>query len=146
MLCSGSHPISQCSQFLQLAYRGRRDECYRHRLCYTCLNTELLQSSCTGKCATCGGQHHRLLCNTAVTPEAPTRGVNVNAPSFSPSSTSQSIRRSGAAPSGGNMRLCHSRNQILLQLLQVTAKDKRGKPVSLAVLLDTGSDCSYARQ
>ena len=44
------------------------------------------------------------------------------------------------------MRLCHSRNRILPQLLQVTAKDKRGKPVSLTVLLDTGSDCSYVRQ
>ena len=44
------------------------------------------------------------------------------------------------------MRLCHSRNQILLQLLQLTAKDKRGMPLSLTVLLDTGSDCSYARQ
>ena len=44
------------------------------------------------------------------------------------------------------MRLCHSRNQILPQLKQVTAKDKRGKPLSLTVLLDTGSDCSYARQ
>ena len=146
VLCSGSHPISQCSQFLQLAYCGRRDECYLHRLCYACLNTGHLQSSCTEKCATCGGQHHRLLCNTAVTPEAPTRGVNVNAPSFSQSSTYQNIRRSGAAPSGGNMRLYHSRNQILPQLLQVTAKDKRGKPVSITVLLDTGSDCSYARQ
>ena len=35
---------------------------------------------------------------------------------------------------------------ILSQLLQVTAKDKRGKPKSLTVLLDTGSDCSYVRQ
>ena len=84
-------PKSQCSQFLQLAYRGRRGVCYHHRLCYACLNTGHLQSSCTGKCGTCGGQHHRLLCNTAVTPEAPTRGVNVNAPSFSLSSTSQTI-------------------------------------------------------
>ena len=44
------------------------------------------------------------------------------------------------------MRLCQSHNQNLSQLLQVTAKDKRGKPVSLTVLLDTESDCSYARQ
>ena len=88
VLCSGSHSVSQCSQFLQLAYRRRRDKCYRHRLCYACLSTGHLQSSCTEKRGMCGGQHHRLLCNTAVTPEAPTRGVNVNSPSFSRSSTS----------------------------------------------------------
>ena len=61
VLCSGSYSISQCSQFLQLSYHGRRDESYRHRLCYAVLNSEHLQSTCQEKCGTCGGQHHRLL-------------------------------------------------------------------------------------
>ena len=144
VMCSGSHSIAQCSQSLQLPYRERRNECYRHRLCYACLNTEHLQSSCKGKCGSCGGQHHRFLC--VVAPDVSTRGVNVNAPSFSPPSISQTVRQTGTRPSDGNVQLCQSRNRILPQLLQVTAKDKRSKPVSLTVLLDTGSDCSYVRQ
>ena len=71
LICDSiSDSICQCSQFLQLSYRGRRDECHHHRLCYTCLNTEHLQSSCQEKCETCGGQHHGLSCHTAVTLEA----------------------------------------------------------------------------
>ena len=50
VMCSGSYSIAQCSQFLQLPYRGRRDECYRHRLCYACLNIIIisLQEAASG--------------------------------------------------------------------------------------------------
>ena len=146
VICSGSHSIARCSQSLQLPHRGRRDKSYRHRLCYACLNTGYLQSSCKEKCGSCGGQHHRLLCHSAVAPDVYTRGVNVNAPRFSSLSPSQTVWRAGTVPSGGNVRLCHSRNRILPQLLQVTANNKRGKPASLTVLLNTGSDCLYVRQ
>ena len=59
VLCSDSHSLDQCKQFLTMAIEDKQKVIKEHRLCFGCLGQNHISRTCTRKhkCQKCGKLH-----------------------------------------------------------------------------------------
>ena len=61
-ICGKDHSTSQCFRLTRTAVRNRRPVVRNAKLCYACLESGHMVSSCSQGCSKCGGAHHAVLC------------------------------------------------------------------------------------
>ena len=78
--CNAEHPLYLCTGFKKLTLEKKLDVVKRNKLCYNCLSSRHLSSTCKSKsnCKECGVKHHTLLHIMSPTSDAEGAAGNVN--------------------------------------------------------------------
>ena len=78
--CNAEHPLYLSTGFKKLTLEKKLDVVKRNKLCYNCLSSRHLSSTCKSKsnCKECGAKHHTLLHNMSPTSDAEGAAGNVN--------------------------------------------------------------------
>lgn len=135
-LCSKSHILRLCPEFLNMTSAERKSKCEKLNLCFNCLafNHRLTACQSSRNCFTCGGRHHTLLhlpepMETA-SPEAST-------------SSSSSISSPNAQDTVANVLSASSNHHsILLATAIVHVRSATNKLIPLRALIDSGSQAT----
>ncbi|XP_062533726.1 uncharacterized protein LOC134202744 [Armigeres subalbatus] len=147
VVCTDSHLLYQCPQFLKLPVSERDGLLRSHSLCRNCFRRGHQARDCNSKftCRQCRGKHHTLVCfkgkaddkrssnttesttNTVESAEEPTNTKVVNVAA----TTSAISNAATGSPTG-----------VLLLTAIVLLKDEGGNIVHARALLDSASECN----
>lgn len=134
VLCSGSHRLHTCDQFLDLSVSERSKVVSSHSLCFNCLHPGHSAAICRyGSCHKCGRKHHTKLHEH----EHTTKSDNVSINNLDQQAEVQSLHTSMHAQQ-------HNReHQVMLATAIVKICGTANEQYELRAVLDSGSQVNF---
>lgn len=144
IVCKETHPLAYCQRFRKWTSTRRREFVPKHRLCFNCLKTGHMVSSCPSqrRCVHCQGKHHTLLHQ-----EKSSQGTNVVKPSQSGTESNAESTISPNPVANNIVALpTAARNPVLLATARVWLENTSGHRISIRALLDSGSEATFVTE
>lgn len=144
VICSASHALYRCPQFLTKPPHERLALVRQNNLCVNCLRSKQhsVRNCPSIKCKLCQFPHHTTLhLNNHKSTGPPTSNANDN--SFQSSPAPETAGQSSSALQCSTPALLKKQHTVLLSTAQVDVRDIRGNFQKVRVLLDTASMANF---